>query len=596
MTSSRPPAHPDPGNRPVLFVVDDNDTTCKVVAGALHRRFDKDYVVIEASSSEAARDQLERLHAAGIDVAVITASVKLGDDGSSEGEGQGTDFLAQTRDDFPAARRLVLSPLGDNWVLPTISRASALGEIDHWDYLPAGETDEHFLAGFADILVDWAQEIGRGEPRITVVGTPGDPTFKLVTDVLQRWEPQPIATLEAGTPESDAFLEQRGIEGELPIVALADGRVMSGANIAAISDAIGSAADPNQTYDVVVLGLGPAGFSAGVNAASEGLRVLLVNDTFSQASSSPLVRNYLGFPSGVTGAELMRRAWSQAMIFGAAARIGRVATTIRREGSRNVVELDDGSNVTTGVVMLATGADYRRIGVENVDRLVGRGVFYGYGALEAQAMAGTDAAVIGGANSAVQAAIHVARYARSVSLIVRGSSLAESASDYLITQLDGLPNLTVHLDSEVIDASDDRRLRQISLRNRNTGEVVEKSVSGLFIMIGAVPRTDWLPDAIARDQKGFVLTGDDGPHVAAPDQVRLPFETTMPGVFALGDVRAGSVKRIAAAVGEGSAAVQQVHRYLAHVAASSEAEAERPTGERIPVGTMHAEIAAAARR
>ncbi len=573
--------------RPALVVVDDQDSTREVAAAALRRRFERDYQVIEASTPQAARTELDRLHDAGVDVAVIAANVKLA--------GQGTTFLGHTRDIFPRARRLVLSMLGDNWVLPAISRASALGEVDHWDYLPAGETDEHFLAFIGDILVDWAQDTGRGEPRITVIGEPGDPDFKVVTDVLQRWEPEPIATLEAGSAESDAFLKERGISGPLPIVALVDGRELNGASSSSISEAIGSGADPRSTtYDVAVLGLGPAGFSAAVNAASEGLRTILVNDTFSQASSSPLVRNYLGFPAGITGAELMRRAWSQAMLFGAQARIGRHATDIRREGGRNVVTLDDGSEVTADVVMLAIGVDYRRIGVEAVDRLVGRGVFYGYGALEAQAMTGQDAAVVGGANSAVQAALHVARYARSVRLIVRGSSM--DASDYLVTQLDGHPNVTVHLDSEVVDASDEQRLRTISLRDRKTGDVEDKDVSGLFIMIGATPRTDWLPQAIARDERGFVLTGDDGPRVERPDQFRLPFETTMPGVFALGDVRSGSVKRIAAAVGEGSAAVAQVHRYLARVAEAAAGELERATGELIPAGTMHEEIAAAARR
>jgi thioredoxin reductase (NADPH) len=401
--------------------------------------------------------------------------------------------------------------------------------------------------------------------------------------------------MEAGTPEADAFLREHGIDGRLPVVALADGRVLTGANIAAISDAVGSAADTSsRTYDVAVIGLGPAGFSAAVNAASEGLRVILINDTFSQASSSPLVRNYLGFPAGVTGAELMRRAWSQAMMFGAEARIGRTAVGIRRQGGRNVVSLDDGAEVTADVVMLAIGADYRRIGVPSVDRLVGRGVFYGYGAMEAHAMTGADAAVVGGANSAVQAAIHVAKYARSVSLIVRGDTLVGTASDYLITQLDGLPDVTVHLNSEVVDARDEQRMRSIVVRDKTTGGMTEKDVSGLFIMIGATPRTEWLPPTIARDAHGYVLTGDDGPRVDRPDQFRLPFETTMPGVFALGDIRAGSVKRIAAAVGEGSAAVAQVHRYLARVAA--DAERERATGERMPIGTMQAEIAAASHR
>lgn len=576
-------------DRPLLVVVDPRTPTRKVVARALRRRFGKDYRVVEAKSADEGRAELRRLHEAGLDVAIIAASMELG--------GDCTAFLAGTREDYPTARRLVLSPVGDNWVLPAIARASALGEVDHWDYLPASETDEHFLAGIAEILVDWVQAVGRGSPRITVIGTPGDPAYRVLTDVLERWEVQPVTTLDADTPEAAAFLESHAIRGPLPIVALADGRVLTGANVASISDAIGSGADTRSTiYDVAVLGLGPAGFSAGVNAASEGLRTILVNDTFSQASSSPLVRNYLGFPGGVTGAELMRRAWSQAMLFGAAARVGRRATAIRREGQRCVVTLDDGSEITAGAVMLAIGADHRRIGVDSVDRLLGRGVFYGYGATEAQAMTGVDAAVVGGANSAVQAALHVARYARSVHLVVRGSSLAETASEYLLTQLDGTPNLTVHLDTEVIEAGDERRLSTITLRNRKTGDVMTTPATGLFIMIGAVPRTDWLPSEIARDAQGFVLTGDDGPRVDEPDRLRLPFETTLPGVFALGDVRSGSVKRIAAAVGDGSAAVQQVHRYLTRLASAPVTERERSTDEPIPGGTMHAEIAAAARR
>ena len=576
----------DASTRPALVVVDDRDASREVLASALRRRYGRDYEVVEGRTPEEAHEGLHRLRVAGADVAIVAANIQL--DGA-------TEFLATARNHYPTARRLILSPIGDNWVLREISRAAARGEVEHWDYLPTSEIDEHFLAGIADILVDWAQQTGHGEPRITVIGEPGDPTFKLVTDVLQRWEPEPISTLEAGTPESNAFLEEHGISGPLPIVAVAGGQVITDADIATISDAVGSGVDPGSTtFDVVVLGLGPGGFSAAVNAASEGLRTILINDTFSQASSSPLVRNYLGFPGGITGAELMRRAWAQAMLFGADARIGRTATGIRREGGRIVVSLDDGSEVTAMAVILAIGADYRRIGVESVDRLVGRGVFYGYGALEAQAMTGADAAVVGGANSAVQAAIHVARYARSVRLVVRGSSL--DASEYLVTQLDGQPNLTLHLDSEVVDASDEQRLRSIRLRNRKTGDVVDETVTGLFVMIGAAPRTDWLPPAIARDERGFVLTGDDGPRVERPDQFRLPFETAMPGVFAVGDVRSGSVKRIAAAVGEGSMAVQQVHRYLARVADAAAAEGERITGERISLRTMHEEIATAERR
>lgn len=579
MTSidAQSPAAPST-SRPALIVVDDHDLSRSVVANALRRRFGPDYEVIESGNPQAARSELERLHNAGADAALIAAHEQ------PNGE-DGIRFLAGTRDIYPTARRLVLADFGDNWVMPTIARASTLGEVDHCDYLPSSEADEGFLAAVGDILADWSRENGRGGTRITVLGEPGDPQFQLVADVLQRWT-QPVAVLVADTPEADAFLAEHGVSGPMPIVAIADGRVMTGANIAKISDEVGAGTDTRTTtFDVAVLGTGPAGFSAALNAASEGLRVIMVEPRFSQASSSPMIRNYLGFPAGVSGAELMRRAWTQAMMFGAVARIGRSATGLRHENGRNIVPLDDGSVVTADVVMLAIGVDYRRLGVANVDRLVGRGVFYGYGAWDAQAMAGVDVAVVGGANSAVQAAIYVAQWARSVHLIVRGSTLAHGASEYLIEHLDALPNATLHLNSEVVDAKNKQHLSSITLRDRTTGQTTEQAVAGLFVMIGAVPRTDWLPETLARDSQGFVLTGDDGPPISGPDQFRLPFETTIPGVFALGDVRSGSVKRVAAAVGEGSAAVQQALRYLARRTAAAEVEKERAAGEPMAIWT-----------
>jgi thioredoxin reductase (NADPH) len=563
--------------RPALVVVDDRASSRTIVSKSIQRRFGSDYEVIDAAPT-AAHGELDRLHKAGADVALIVA------DEYSESE-TGTVFLAGTRDLFPTARRLVLVDFGDNWVMPKIARASTLGEVDHFAYMPWAETDEHFLAAVGEILADWAYENGRGEARMTIVGQPGDPTFQVLGEVLQRWQTYPVTMLDAETPRARAFLTERGIDGPLPVVALLDGRVMTGADVAKVSDMVGAGVDTRSTtYDVAIVGLGPAGFSAAVNAASEGMRVILINATFSQASSSPRIRNYLGFPAGVSGAELMRRAWNQAMVFGAVSRNGRSATNIRREGARNVVMLDDGSEVTADTVMLAIGVEYRRIGVESVDRLIGRGVFYGFSAADAQALSGDDVAIVGGANSAVQAAVHIARFARSVHLIVRGSSLASSASDYLVEAIHALPNATVHLNAEVAEARDDQQLRSITLRDRTTGDTSELAVAGLFIMIGAVPRTEWLPTDIARDSKGFILTGDDGPRPQGPEQFRLPFETTMPGVFALGDVRAGSVKRVAAAVGEGSAAVPQVIRYRARIAEQAKSDKERATGEPIPAG------------
>jgi thioredoxin reductase (NADPH) len=580
MTSSDSDRRAAPGSgRPVLVVVDDHESTRMIVANSLRRRFGADYEVVQSDSTEAARSELERLRVAGAEAALIMANEHLT-------TGTGTDFLATTRGIHPTARRLVLADFGDNWVMESIARASTLGEVDHFDYLPWGEIDERFLAAVGDILADWAIENGRGDSRMTIIGERGEPTFLLLGEVLQRWQTYPVAMVLAGTPQGKKFLAERGIEGPLPIVALSDGRALTGATVAKVSDMVGAGADTRSTtYDVAIVGLGPAGFSAAVNAASEGMRVILINDTFSQASSSPMIRNYLGFPAGVSGAELMRRAWTQALMFGAVARIGRRATGIRHQGDRNVVLLDDGSEVTTDVVMLAIGVDYRRIGVPSVDRLIGRGVFYGYAAGDAQAMSGLDVAIVGGANSAMQAAAHLARHARIVHLIVRGSAVAKSTSDYLVEQIDALPNVTVHLNSEIAEARDEQQLRFVVVRDRTSGDTRELAVAGLFVMIGAVPRTDWLPAALARDNQGFVLTGEDGPPAQAPEQFRLPYETTIPGVFALGDVRSGSVKRVAAAVGEGSAAVQQVMRYRARIAARLEAERDRAIGEPMPVTT-----------
>ena len=554
--------------RPAMVVVDDHESSRILVSNSLRRRFGSDYEVVVASPHEA-HTKLEAMRAAGADVALIVANQYLESD-------PGTALLATTRDVYPTARRLVLGDFGDNWVMPAISRASTLGEIDHFGYMPWTETDEHFLAAVGNILDEWAAENGRGDARMTIVGKRDDPGFHLLGEVLQRWQTYPMAMLAADTPEAQAFLTERGIDGPLPVVALSDGRVVTGADVAKVSDVVGAGVDTRgTTYDVAIVGLGPAGFSAAVNAGSEGLRVIMINSTFSQASSSPKIWNYLGFPAGITGAELMRRAWEHALMFGAVGRIGRTADGLRHQAGHNVVSLDDGSEVTAEVVMLAIGVDYRRVGVESVDHLIGRGVFYGFSAADALALSGLDVAVVGGANSAVQAAISLARDGRAVHLIVRGD--APNASEYLIEQVDALPNLTVHLDTEVVQATDAQQLRSLTLRDRTTGRTSELAVSGLFIMIGAVPRTEWLPPELARDGKGYVLTGDDAPHSQGPGQTRLPFETTIPGVFALGDVRSGSVKRVAAAVGEGSAAVQQVMRYRTRIAEQTQAESERAT-------------------
>jgi thioredoxin reductase (NADPH) len=327
------------------------------------------------------------------------------------------------------------------------------------------------------------------------------------------------------------------------------------------------------TFDVVVVGAGPAGLSAAVYAASEGLRTIVVDrETIGgQAGTSSLIRNYLGFPLGIGGAELCSRALDQAWSFGAETSVLRAATDVRCAGDDRVVALADGTEIRTRAVVLATGASYQRLDIPGLESLVGAGVFYGGGITEAQAMQGTHVYVVGAGNSAGQAAIHLAKHAKCVTMIVRGGTLGASMSDYLIRLIDAADNIDVRLHTTIIDGHGDGRLEELVIRDSRTGQTHSVAAAALFVLIGAQPHTAWLPESIQRDQHGFILTGDDvdpattaaaaGPKLRPP----LMLETTMPGVFAAGDVRHGSVKRVASAVGEGGVTIRSVHQYLAHL-------------------------------
>jgi thioredoxin reductase (NADPH) len=321
----------------------------------------------------------------------------------------------------------------------------------------------------------------------------------------------------------------------------------------------------SEVYDLAILGAGPAGLAAAVYGASEGLSTLVIEPLAigGQAGTSSMIRNYLGFPRGVGGGELAHRAWEQAVLFGVQFVFTQPATGLATHRRYHIIALSDGSEVSARAVIIAAGVAYRRIGVPSLERLAGRGVFYGAAGFEAPAMAGEEVYVVGGANSAGQASLHLAKYAARVTLLVRGVSLAAGMSDYLIRQIGATPNVEVRLRTQVVDGRGEVRLEALTLEDVATGQREEVAAAAVFVLIGAEPRTDWLRGVIRRDDHGFILTGRDVPQEGRPStRPPLPFETSFPGVFAAGDVRYGSVKRVAGAVGEGSVAVGSVHQYL----------------------------------
>ena len=349
-------------------------------------------------------------------------------------------------------------------------------------------------------------------------------------------------------------------------MVLPNGTVLENPTNAEVAVAAGGPKDLERLgFDVVIVGAGPAGLSAAVYGASEGLHTLVIDKggIGGQATSSSLIRNYLGFPRGISGRRLARDAYNQAWVFGADFAFMTTVTGVAQDGDGLVVSLDDGGSVRSSAVLLAMGASYRRLGVPSLEALNGAGVFYGGSTSEAPALAGREAFVVGGANSAGQAALHLARYARHVTLVIRGSSLSAGMSEYLVRQVDATENIDVRLGTEVVGGGGNTRLERLVLRDR-TGRQETVEAHGLFLMIGAQPLTEWLPAEVERDEHGFILTGADVSenHASPSGRNRLQLETSMPGVFAAGDVRHGAVKRVASAVGEGSIAIQLLHQIL----------------------------------
>ncbi len=548
---------------PVLLLVIADAGSRDDMTDRLSSRFGADYTVETSGSPAAARDRLRALRDEGTPVAMVLADVRLGDT-------DGIQFLTQVRDIVPTAARIALQERGDRVDGWRAVRSAALGRIDTGLAKPVAARDEDFFVAITEYLADWAWIT---EPVVDAVKVVGDPDSRHVRGMvgLLRRQGVPSGVHAPDSAEGREVLARMAPDVPLPVVQVLNYPPLTNPSLEELADQFQRVPDVDTTtYDLAIVGGGPAGLGAAVYGASEGLSTLVIEHEAmgGQAGTSSMIRNYLGFPRGVSGRRLASHGVAQAIRFGAAFLLARSVTGLRAEGDGLRLSLSNGIEVGTRTVLLACGVSYRRLDVASVEELVGAGVFYGAATGEAPALEGLDAYVVGAGNSAGQAALHLARYASSVTMVVRAAGLEHSMSDYLIREIRAHDRVTVCTHTEVVDGGGVGRLEWLTLRDNRTGDRNDVAAAGLFILIGAEPRTDWLPDSIERDDRGFVLTG------GATDQGRWPqerpphaFETSMPGVFAAGDVRSASVKRVAAAAGEGAVTVPMIHSVLATTAA-----------------------------
>jgi thioredoxin reductase (NADPH) len=547
--------------RPVLLTVDDDPAVSRAVARDLRRHYGEGHRVLRAGSGAEALEALRELKLRGEPVAVLLADHRMP-------EMNGIEFLEQAMDLVPRARRALLTAYAD-----TDAAIAAINDVDVDAYLlkPWDPPEEKLYPTVDAMLTAWHDTPDPEVHGVKLVGHRWSaPSFR-ARDLLAR-NAVPYRWFDVEEPEGRRILAAAGAgPDDVPVVVTADAQVLKHPSEAELAAVAGLAVDPREDfYDLVVVGGGPAGLGAAVYGASEGLRTVLVEReaTGGQAGQSSRIENYLGFPDGVSGGQLAERARRQAVKFGTELLLARDVVALEAHGPKRVLLLDDGRRIAAHAVVLATGVSYRSLGVAGVDDLTGRGVYYGSAMTEAAECADSDVYIVGGANSAGQAAVFFSRYARSVCLLVRGPSLEASMSAYLIEQIAGIPSISVRTCTSVARAQGDGHLETLTVEDARTGEQETLPASHLFVFIGGAPRTGWLDGAVVRDERGFIPTGPallrEGRRPAGWDLDRDPYllETSLPGVFVAGDVRADSVKRVASAVGEGAMAVTLVHRYL----------------------------------
>jgi thioredoxin reductase (NADPH) len=549
---------------PVLLIVEVDPQARGVVEGELRKRYGADYEVICVGSADDPLRVFAKLRDDQRRVSMVLA-------GRSMSQMTGAELLARVREFRSTAMRLLLVDWEYGPPPEPILQALALGHIDAYAERPMTAPDEVFHLAVTELLEKWARSNLPRPEFMRVVGDEWSARSHEIRDLLSR-NVLPFGFYPADAGPGKALLEQAGAAAAtLPVIIMFDGRVLENPSNTQIAEAIGIRTSPGAgLYDVAVIGAGPAGLAAAVYGASEGLSTVVLEPEAigGQAGTSSHIRNYLGFPTGVSGDDLAVRAYTQAWNFGAEYVYGHPAIGLRAQGRERVVTIAGGDEVRSRAVIIATGVSYRRLGIPSLDALTGVGVFYGAATSEAKAMKDREVFVVGGANSAGQAAVHLARYAARVTMLVRGQSLTDSMSEYLIKEITGTPNIAVRHGAVVTGGDGTGWLESLTIQDQVSGVTETVPAAALFVLIGAEPHTQWLPDDIKRDRWGYVVTGTDlmaGGHPPESWPLQRPpmfLESSLPGVFAVGDVRCGSVKRVASAVGDGSVAIRLIHDYL----------------------------------
>lgn len=545
--------------RPYIIIAEDEPEALAALTDALTRRYGADYRVVSHLSPEAAITSLQQLKGNGEEVALVIADQQM------PGM-RGIELLMRAHEIHPFAKRGLMVEWGDREATPAIIQGCAFGHLENYLYKPWSPPEIHLYPLVNEFLTEWSRSHGPRMELVRVIGEEFSPRAREIQDMLHR-NGIPFGFYTAGSEYGQRLLHQSGLDdSRLPVVILLDGHALVDPSNAEISDGLGATNLEEPFCDLLIVGGGPAGLSAAVYSASEGLSTIVVEREAvgGQAGTSSLIRNYLGFPRGITGAELAQRAYQQAWLFATKFVFAREATQLKAKGKDRILTLSDGREINARSVIIATGASYRKLTIPSLERFEGTSLFYtSFG--ENRWLEGLNVAIIGAGNSAGQAVIHIAKQAETVHLIVRGDSLERSMSDYLIQHIRQLPNVKVHLCTEIVDGDGTSSLECLVVRHLATGNNETIPLNICFALIGALPHTDWLAGTLARDARGYILAGQSLQAAGVDWHIDRPptlYETSMPGVYAVGDVRSGSVKRLISAAGEGSIAVQHIHDYL----------------------------------